>query len=94
MGPIANFIEYILGFDLRVPEKTITWRITKTERHGIQNLKFGDFYVELTCEARQTAAEPCRVIVNSGGAFNLTVILNGKTFENRIGKGIQTLQLG
>jgi len=94
VGPIANFIEYILGFDLRVPEKTITWRITKTERHGLQNLKFGDFYAELICQARQTAAEPCRVTVNSGGAFNLTVILNGKTFENRIGKGIQTLQLG
>jgi hypothetical protein len=94
IGPIANLIEYILGFDISAPEKTITWRITRTDRHGLQNLKFSGFDVELICEARQTADEPCRVTVNSGGAFTLAVILHGKTLENRIEKGTVTLQLG
>ena len=58
LGPVADFIEYILGFEISVPEKSITWRISRIERHGIKNLKFGDFYVELICEARRTAMSP------------------------------------
>ena len=92
LGPIANFIEYILGFEINVPEKTITWRISRVERHGIKNLKFGDFYVELICKARQTADEPCRLTIHSGGTFDLKIILPGKTTEKRIEKGTLAFQ--
>jgi hypothetical protein len=92
LAPIANFIEYILGFDITVPENAITWRISRTERHGIQNLKFGTFYVQLICEARQTADEPCRLTISSGGAFDLRVVVHGKSIEKRIEEGAVTVE--
>jgi hypothetical protein len=92
LGPIANFIEYILGFEISVPEKVITWRIAKTERHGIRNLKLGDFYVELICDGRQKVNGPCRISVNTGGAFSLRIVVNGKITETRIQKGTATVQ--
>jgi hypothetical protein len=91
VGPIANFIEYILGFDLNVPENTIIWRVSRTERHGIKNLKFGDFYIELLCDERADKADPCHITVTSGGIIQLKMIVNGKSTEKRIEKGVNTL---
>jgi hypothetical protein len=93
LGPIANFVEYILGFDISAPDNLITWRVTRTEGHGVQNLKFDDFHVDFVCQARPIN-EPCRFTVKSGGEFNLTVILNGKSFDNRTKKAIVTLRFG
>jgi hypothetical protein len=94
LGPIANFIEYILGLDISVPEGAITWHISRTERHGIQNLKFGGFYVQLICEARNRADDTRCISIESGGAFKLKIVLAGKTTEQRIEKGTVTLQVG
>ena len=52
MGPIANLIEYVLGIDLNVPRNTIVWHVHRTERHGLQHLKIGEFYVDLLCDER------------------------------------------
>jgi hypothetical protein len=93
LAPIANLIEYVLGFEISVPKKTMTWHISRLERHGIQNLKFGDFYVELICDGRQKANEPCRISVNSGGSFSLRVVVNGKTTETQIRKGTATVRV-
>jgi hypothetical protein len=92
VGPIANFIEYILGFEVNVPAQMITWRISRTERHGIKNLKFGEFYVELICEVRQNAREPYHVSITSGGAFNLRIVVNGRSTERKIEKGTLIIQ--
>jgi hypothetical protein len=93
LGPVANLIEYILGFELNVPENTITWRISRTERHGIKNLRFGDFYVELLCEERKTGTDPCHVTVTSGGTFHLKVIGNAGSTEKNIETGTTVFHL-
>jgi hypothetical protein len=92
VGPIANFIEYILGFELNVPDKTITWRISRTEKHGIKNLKFADFYVELICAERQTPEEPCHVTISSGGPFSVKIISRSGSIVRKIEEGTVIIQ--
>ena len=89
LGPVANLIESVLGFDLDAPGKTITWRITKTERHGISNLKLGDIRADIVCGARQAPGDPCALVVRSGGPFRLRILQNGKEMEKPIEKGEQ-----
>jgi hypothetical protein len=91
IGPVANLVEYILGFDLNAPERTITWDIRRLERHGLQNLQFGGFKVDMVCAARPSEAEPCRITVKSGGAFTLRLRAGAKTLERRIAAGEQTI---
>jgi Trehalase len=92
VGPIANFIEYILGFELNVPDKTITWRISRTEKHGLRNLKFGDFYVELICEERQSQKEPFHITISSGGPFVVRIITQRGNIVRKIEEGTAVIQ--
>ena len=39
-GPIAALIETILGFDVNVLKKQVTWRLQRSDHHGIRNLPF------------------------------------------------------
>jgi hypothetical protein len=87
IGPVANLIEYILGFHIDTPNNTISWHITRTERHGIKNLKLGDFFVDLICEERASPQKPCAITVNSSGKFKLNIVINGKTISKNITEG-------
>lgn len=87
LAPIGNFIEYILGFDVDVPQKTIVWHVQRKERHGLQHLKIGDFYVDLLCDARAAADAPCHLTVTSGGAFALQTVVAEKVVHHRIQEG-------
>jgi hypothetical protein len=55
-GPIANLIEYSLGFQVIAPERTIEWRIERLDRPGIQNLRMGNSTVDLICARREHGA--------------------------------------
>ena len=87
IGPVADLIQYVLGFEISVPENTVGWHIRRTERHGIRNLKLGDFYVDLICAARRDAKAPCRITVNSGGTFTLKIFANGPVVAREMAKG-------
>ena len=65
VAPIADLIRYVIGLDISVPDKTITWRIERTERNGIENLRFGNFNVTLICEPRVSPAESAHVSITS-----------------------------
>jgi hypothetical protein len=93
VAPIADLIEYVLGFDINVPGNTITWHIERTERHGIESLRFGNFQVSLVCESRSSAAESANISVTSGGSFELKVEFHGKTVSKRIDKGVANIRL-
>ncbi len=94
VGPIANLIEYVLGIDLNVPRNTIVWHVHRTERHGLQHLKIGNFYVDLLCDERAAMDAPCHLTVTSGGTFALQTIVKEKVVYHQIQKGTVTLQLG
>jgi hypothetical protein len=87
LGPVANLIEAVLGFDLNAPEGTITWNLVRTERHGLQGLRLGNVEVDLVAERRAGPDDPCEIQVRSGGAFTLKCVLHGKTTEIHVPTG-------
>jgi hypothetical protein len=87
IAPVANLIEYILGFVIDVPARQVTWRVTKTERHGLHNIRLGDFDVDFTCDARLAADAPARITVRSGGEFSLIVVSGGARTDRQIHVG-------
>jgi glycogen debranching enzyme len=87
IGPVANLIEYLLGFDVDAPQNKIVWRITRTEKHGLKNLKFGPNTVTMLCERRAQPDAPCRLTVSTTGDFVLAVITGRETIEKKLGKG-------
>jgi len=93
VAPIADLIEYVLGFDINVPGNTITWHIERTERHGIENLRFGNFQVSLVCKSRSSAAESANISVTSGGSFELNLEIHGKTVSKQIDKGVVNIKV-
>jgi glycogen debranching enzyme len=93
IGPVANLIEHILGFDLNAPANTITWRINRLERHGLQNLQFGGFETDLICEARSSPGNTCHITVKSGGSFVLKVLGGGQAVEKEIHPGTQSFDI-
>lgn len=92
VGPIANFIEFVLGIDMNVPQNILVWHLHRLERHGLKHFRFGSFYVDLICEERATKDAPFRVTVTSGGDFVLKAIVADKETIHRIRSGTVTLQ--
>ncbi len=75
LGPVANLIEAVIGLDFDAPANTVTWRISKTQRHGLRNFKFGGLPLDLICEERRSADDPCTLSVKADRAFTLVVMV-------------------
>lgn len=73
VAPIQLLIENILGIRANAPANRVTWHINRLERHGIESLRFGKHTVSLICEARSSETEPCKITVESNGAFDLVI---------------------
>jgi hypothetical protein len=93
IGPVANLIEFVLGFDLNAPAGVITWRINRLERHGLENLHFRGFKTDMICEARESSDAACHITVKSGGPFVLKAIVGTRAVEKRIHPGTQTFDV-
>ena len=94
IGPVANLIEFVLGFDLDASRNTITWTVRRTDRHGIQNLDFGGMKVDMLCQARDSASAPCQITVTSEGPYTLRLRNgDGPAMEKNIVKGDNQIQL-
>ncbi len=87
IGPIANLIEYLLGFHVDAPERTIEWRIERTDRHGIRNLSMAAHAIDLLCDRRANAASPCRIEVRSSVDFTLKVFVQDRSTTHQIKTG-------
>jgi len=87
IGPIANLIEYTLGFHVNAPERTIEWRIERTDRHGIRNLSMAAQAIDLLCERRTDASSPCRIEVHSSLDFMLKVVVQDRSTTYQIKRG-------
>ena len=94
IGPVANLIEAVIGLDINAPENTITWRVHRTERHGLKNFTLNGFQVDLLCDARKSAGDPCKITIHSGGAFTLKLIGAGQKKELKIMRGEQSVVIG
>jgi hypothetical protein len=88
IGPVANLIEYVLGFEVCAPKRQVVWRITQMEKHGVKNLHFGDVCADLICERRAAPGDPCRITVSSSGTFMLVIVTPNKKKRENITQGI------
>jgi hypothetical protein len=90
IGPVANLIEHILGFDINAPANTITWHISRLERHGLERLQLGGFKADMICEARSSPGDACHITINSGGSFVLKVLAGSQRVDKEIHSGTQS----
>jgi len=94
IAPVSNFIEYILGLEIDAPANAITWNIALPEEHGLKNLFFRNFKVDLLCQKRNQVNEPRRITVSGKGKFQLNIRIDGKkTSTFSIEPGTQELIL-
>ncbi|MDO8586232.1 MAG: trehalase family glycosidase [Armatimonadota bacterium] len=93
IAPIALFIEDILGIRVDAPSNTITWRIRKLERHGIESLHLGDKTVSLICDARSSEAQPCDITVRTDGDVRLVIDLPSGRTDRRLHKGSHVIRI-
>ena len=73
IGPISNLFEFVIGLQVNAPERTIEWRISRTDRHGVTNFKAGHATLSLICDGRRSSADPCRVTADSDAELTLKV---------------------
>ena len=66
--------------------------IRQNERHGLTNLRFNDFKVDLIAEPA-TGNGPRQVTVESGGEFTLRLRRGSKVVEERIAAGTRTIDI-
>lgn len=74
-------------------ENRVDWKVNRTERHGLQNLRFGkngSTVVSLTCAARSSIDEPPVVTVVSNASFTLSVSYQGGRAERVVPEGTTT----
>lgn len=92
-GPIALLIENIIGFRPDGVNNRLAWNLTRTDRHGIKKLRFGDVTTDLICEARTGPSSAPVISVDTDRDFELTVNWSGGTKIFRLTKGVHTLSL-
>lgn len=79
LGPINLMIENVLGIRCDGVTKTVTWRLHRTDRHGVKRLRFGGVTADLVYadgKIETTASAP------------FTLVVNGRRFAVAAGKGV------
>ena len=84
LGPIAMLIENVIGIELNVPQNQITWRIHRTDKHGIKNLNFLDGKVSLIVEPKENKLF---FNIESTHKFDLLISYQGKSILKEINIG-------
>ncbi|MBI5727755.1 MAG: hypothetical protein HY965_07875 [Ignavibacteriales bacterium] len=72
-GPIQLLLETIIGIKPDGIANTVQWNIHRIDRHGIQQLRFGEATASLICDARRDVTESLHINVTSDKAFTLVV---------------------
>ena len=92
IGPITLLIENILGFRLEGNKNQLTWHISRTDEHGIKNLRLGSATISAVCLKRKNNEAPCQIHLKSDKPFKLLVIRSGREqiFEVKEGESLIT----
>jgi glycogen debranching enzyme len=87
-GPISLLIENMLGFRCDGVRHRLVWRLTRTDRHGIERLRLGEATISAICAARADEHASAKIAIKTDRAFELTVLKDGKEskFEVAIGE--------
>ena len=92
-GPVALLIENVLGFRVDGAHNTLTWRISRTDTHGIENLRVGDNHVTATCEHRAAKDDLLSISITTNKEFTLRIIKDDRLKEFIITPGKHELTI-
>lgn len=93
-GPIELLIENIIGIRPNGVDNSLTWFVNRIDRHGIENLKFGNVTITAICEKRENINSPIDLSVKNDKPFKLIIKNssgNEKVFE--LNAGIHNLKI-
>ena len=93
-GPIACLIENVLGIQVHGPNDTLDWDINLAERHGINNLQFGDNTISLLCEDRLTSDAGAAVTITTNSPFKLHATVGKNEYIQDVPKGTSKFSFG
>lgn len=77
LGPIAGLIEDVIGIQADAPTHTVTWNLTRTDRHGVANLAIGSSgMIDLVAAARASTTAPVAITATNStpGPITLNVV--------------------
>ncbi len=90
LGPIALFIENILGITVNGLENKITWRIHQKEEHGIERIQLRDQLISLKTIATSRGKQ---ILIEAEKPFLLFVNWNNSSYIFDIKKKRETLDI-
>lgn len=73
IGPIAMFIENMIGLEFDAPENTIHWHLSANCRHGIKELQFNGGELSLICNTSTKGNRQISLIVENMKELNLII---------------------
>ena len=91
-GPIQLLIENVIGLRPEAAGRTLTWRLRRSDRHGVRRLPVGESSVSLICERRSDPREPAQLTVECGGPCRLVIEHPAGTKSFDLGVGTHRLQ--
>lgn len=94
LGPTAMLYEHVLGLEADGPGRTLTWRIHRLERHGIEQFTFGGVRVDVIAQAREEAGDKIVIEVTASGPFTLKLIRpDGREKQSSFAAGRHTWEI-
>lgn len=78
LGPIAVFLEYLIGLRSCASENRLVWDVRLTEAHGVDAYPFGaEGRMNLRCQARKSTSEKPAVTIESNIPVTVELRWNG-----------------
>ncbi|WIH20671.1 MGH1-like glycoside hydrolase domain-containing protein [Photobacterium damselae] len=71
--PINTLIDHVIGLEANALENQITWNLRRTDRHGIEQFKVGDTFVDLIANERNVGDAVTITAKSSNKDIKLTV---------------------
>jgi hypothetical protein len=78
IGPIALLIENVLGFEVNGADNELKWNITRTDRHGIENLKIGKATISAICDKRNNNRQALNLHITTDSRLTLKIVQGKK----------------
>jgi glycogen debranching enzyme len=72
-GPIQLLIENIIGLRPNSIDNSLTWYLTRIDKHGIANLRFGDVTISIVSERRESIYSPVSITTTTDKPFSLII---------------------
>ena len=92
-GPIALLIENVLGFRCDGVNNRLTWRLRRTDRHGIERLRFGTTTISAVYEPGDSPNGTPSITVSSDRPFDFVIIHNGVRTLHSLQSGTHTFDV-